>query len=89
MKDQPLSKDEGFLFCNDDETKSGLAREIGNRLQSRNVPFGTSGDCIFRKNFSKILTFKITTAILQIEQKDTPEISPGWFYIKEVICKKK
>jgi len=72
-----------------DEPKSGAAQGLGDRLQSQNVPFGTSGDCIFRKNFSKILTFKITTAILQIEQKDTPEISPGWFYIKEVICKKK
>ena len=33
------------LFCNGDEPKSGLARDLGDRLQSRNVPFGTSGDC--------------------------------------------
>ncbi|HIZ81955.1 MAG TPA: hypothetical protein H9722_07695 [Candidatus Mediterraneibacter pullistercoris] len=28
----------------DDEPKSGLARDLGDRLQSRDVPFGTSGD---------------------------------------------
>ena len=33
------------LFCDDDKPKSGLARDLGDRLQSRNVPFGTSGDC--------------------------------------------
>ena len=26
------------------EPKSGLARDLGDCLQSRNVPFGTSGD---------------------------------------------
>ena len=30
-------------FCIDDEPKSGLARDLGDCLQSRNVPFGTSG----------------------------------------------
>ena len=33
------------VFCIGDEPKSGLARDLGDRLQSRNVPFGTSGDC--------------------------------------------
>ena len=28
------------------EPKSGLARDLGDCLQSRNVPFGTSGDYI-------------------------------------------
>ena len=32
------------LFCNGNEPKSGLVRDLGDRLQSRNVPFGTSGD---------------------------------------------
>ena len=31
-------------FCVCDEPKSVLARDLGDRLQSRNVPFGTSGD---------------------------------------------
>ena len=31
-------------FCNGDKPKSGLARDLGDRLHSRNVPFGTSGD---------------------------------------------
>ena len=31
-------------FCIGDEPKSGLARDLGDCLQSRNVPFGTSGD---------------------------------------------
>ena len=30
--------------CRGDEPKSGLARDLGDCLQSRNVPFGTSGD---------------------------------------------
>ena len=43
----------GSIFCIEvcpaklDHTcrcKSGLARDLGNCLQSRNVPFGTSGD---------------------------------------------
>ena len=35
----------GFgLFCTDGEPKSGLARDLGDRLQFRNVPSGTSGD---------------------------------------------
>ena len=32
------------FICIGDEPKSGLARDLGDRLQSRNVPFGTSGD---------------------------------------------
>ena len=32
------------IFCIGDEPKSGLARDLGDCLQSRNVPFGTSGD---------------------------------------------
>ena len=31
-------------FCIGNEPKSGLARDLGDCLQSRNVPFGTSGD---------------------------------------------
>ena len=34
------------FFCIGNEPKSGLARDLGDCLQSRNVPFGTSGDCI-------------------------------------------
>ncbi|RGC74084.1 hypothetical protein DW655_02225 [Lachnospiraceae bacterium AM23-2LB] len=30
--------------CIGDEPKSGLARDLGDCLQSRNVPLGTSGD---------------------------------------------
>ena len=32
------------LFCIGDEPKSGIARDLGDCLQFRNVPFGTSGD---------------------------------------------
>ena len=32
--------------CIGDEPKSGLARDLGDCLQSRNVPFGTSGDSV-------------------------------------------
>ena len=32
------------ILCDGDEPKSGPARDLGDRLQSRNVPFGTSGD---------------------------------------------
>ena len=32
------------LFYIGDEPKSGLARDLGDCLQSRNVSFGTSGD---------------------------------------------
>ena len=35
------------FFCTGDEPKPGLARGLGDRLQSRNVPLGTSGD-LFR-----------------------------------------
>ena len=34
-------------FCNSDEPKSWLARDLGDCLQSRNVPFVTSGDCYY------------------------------------------
>ena len=33
-------------FCIGEEPKSGLARDLGDCLQSRNVPFGTSGDFV-------------------------------------------
>ena len=33
-----------LFICIGDEPKSGLARYLGDCLQSRNVPFGTSGD---------------------------------------------
>ena len=32
------------LFCIGDEPKSGFARDLGDCLQSQNMPFGTSGD---------------------------------------------
>lgn len=34
----------GGFICNSDEPKSELARDLGDRLQSRTVPFGTSDD---------------------------------------------
>ena len=34
------------FFCIGNEPKPGLARDLGDCLQSRNVPFGTSGDYI-------------------------------------------
>ena len=39
----------GSVFCAGDELKSGLARDLGDRLQSRNVPSDTSGDCRKRR----------------------------------------
>ena len=36
-------------FCIDDEPKSGLARDLGDCLQSRYVRFGTSGDSLCAK----------------------------------------
>lgn len=33
-------------FCDSDESKSGLARDPDGRLQSRNLPFGTSDDLL-------------------------------------------
>ena len=33
-------------FCVGGGAKSGLARDLGGRLQSRNVPFDTSGDSL-------------------------------------------
>ena len=41
-----------FIFCIGDEPKSGLARDLGDCLRSRNVPFGTSGDSNERKQKS-------------------------------------
>ena len=39
------SRSDLTLFsCIGNEPKSGLARDLGDCLQSRNVPFGTSGD---------------------------------------------
>ena len=40
-----ISSSGQIFFYIGDEPKSGLVRDPGNRLQSRNVPFGTSGDC--------------------------------------------
>ena len=37
-----------LIFCIGDEPKSGLARDLGDCLQSRNVPFGTYDDLISR-----------------------------------------
>ena len=34
------------FFCIGNEPKSGLARDLGDCLHSRNVPFVTSGDYI-------------------------------------------
>ena len=52
-----------LLFdCASDEPKSVLARDLGNRLQSRNVPFGTSGDSVhilFQKEFCVFYSFFI------------------------------
>ena len=44
MKSQRSFSD--TVFCIGNEPKSGLARDLGDCLQSRNVPFGTSGDFI-------------------------------------------
>ena len=32
------------FFCRGDEPKSALVQDLGDRLQSRNAPFGASGD---------------------------------------------
>ena len=37
----------GAFFCIGSELKSGPARDLGDRLQSRKTPFGTYGD-LFR-----------------------------------------
>ena len=34
----------GVPFCVSDEPKSELARDLGDRIQSQNVPVGTSDD---------------------------------------------
>lgn len=41
----------GIFLPNGDEPKSGRARDLGDRLQSRNVPLATSGDLIIQKRF--------------------------------------
>jgi putative iron-only hydrogenase system regulator len=42
----------GAFFCNSDESKSGIARNLDDRLQSRNVPFGTSDDSAYIRTFT-------------------------------------
>ena len=42
-----------IVFCYGDEPKSELARDSGDRIQSRNVPLGTSDDCKKIKKFLK------------------------------------
>ena len=37
---------DGTAFLGLREPKSGLARDLGDCLQSRNVPLGTSGDSV-------------------------------------------
>ena len=49
-------------FCNGDEPKSGFARDPGERLQSRNVPFGTSGDLFPWKYFVLFRRIKLLFA---------------------------
>ena len=48
-----------LIFCIGDEPKSGLARDPGDCLQSRNVPFGTSGDRSDSSNEEHFFTFYI------------------------------
>lgn len=47
------------LFCNGDEPKFRFARDLDDRLQSRNVPIGTSGDLV------KIVPQKVTHCCCQ------------------------
>ncbi len=35
-------------FCASDEPKFELAQNLGDRIQSQNVPFGTSEDCVIK-----------------------------------------
>ena len=62
------------VFCNSDEPKSGLARDLGDRLQSRNVPFGTSGDCgrkkaeYVRKSTEDSIRFREKESIIKEEK---------------------
>ena len=42
----------GFFICISDEPKSKLAWALGDRLQSQNVPLGTSDDFLFQQTFS-------------------------------------
>ena len=51
IKDSMSENIQYVSFCNGDEPKSGRARDLGDRLQSRNVPLGTSGDLIIQKRF--------------------------------------
>lgn len=60
-KDDSMKSDEkrrersGLFFYDGDEPKPGLARDPGGRLQSRNVPFGTSGNCV--RKFTELPLF--------------------------------
>ena len=45
------------FFCIGNEPKSGLARDLGDCLQSRNVPFGTSGD-LYQENHAIVAWFR-------------------------------
>ena len=38
-------------FCNGDKPKSGLFQNLGDRLQSRNIPFGISGNSFGQSYF--------------------------------------
>ena len=41
-----------FVLC--DEPKSELTQDLGDRTQSQNVPFGTSGDVYFRPFYKRL-----------------------------------
>ena len=47
------------FFCIGNEPKSGLARDLGDCLQSRNVPFGTSGDCELMTGILSLKKYKM------------------------------
>ena len=52
MKPHPYRQSSGLsAFCTGDEPKSGLARDLGDRLQSRNVTYDTSGDYTEKERF--------------------------------------
>ena len=52
------------IFCDGDEPKSELARDSGDRLQSRNVPLGTSGDYV-RISWSMISRVEMSKGCLE------------------------
>ena len=59
-----MIKDPGFnfesgVFCDSDEPKSEFARDLGDRLQSRNVPFGTSGDYLLWNVLSELTEYNL------------------------------